>query len=127
MLEAFLDAAVVIVERGVVFQHAALYFEIVDAARKRIGEGFENEERKRLAVVILALDTVAFAIGILVSDLRMLIGMRKGVGKKREQAGRTDVVQRGHHQDGKDFFGDDGFADCRDQIVDRNGAFAEKL
>src|SRR5712664_2633856 len=100
MLEALLDAAVVIVERGIVFQHAALYFEIVDAARKRIGDGFENEKRKRLAVVILAFDTVAFAIGILVSDLRMLIGMRKGVGKKREQPGRTEAEQRAHHQAG---------------------------
>jgi len=73
----------------------------------------ENEERKRLAVVILPLDTVAFAFGILVSDLRMLIGMRKGVGEKCEQAGGADVVKRGDHQNGKDFLGHDRFGGRR--------------
>ena len=53
--------------------------------------------------------------------------MRKSVREKREQAGGADVVESGNHQDGKDFFGDDGFADRRNEVLDGDGAFAEKF
>src|SRR6202030_4627485 len=51
VLKPLWQAAIVVEQRGVVLQHAALYLEIVDAARKRIGEGLENEKRKRLGVL----------------------------------------------------------------------------
>ena len=102
VLEALWDAAIVIVERGIIFQHAALYLEIVDAARECISESLENEERKRLAVIVLAFNTVAFAIRILVSDLRMLIGVRESVGKKSKQA-RVPMLCSRNHQNRKIF------------------------
>ncbi len=82
VLKALWQAAVVVEQRGVVFQHAALDLEIVDAAGEGIGEGLEDEERKRLAVVVLALDTVALALRLLEADLRMLVGMREDIGDK---------------------------------------------
>src|SRR6266446_4686246 len=127
MLKALRKVAIVIGERGIIFQNPALYLEIVDAARERIGQRFEDKEGKRLAVVVLALEAVALAAGILEADLRVLIGMRERVGEESEQAGGADVVERGSHQDGKDFFGDDGLADGGDEVVDGNSAFAEKL
>src|SRR5229473_7059307 len=127
MLEALRNIAIVIAERGVIFQHSALYLEIVNAPRERVGKRFEHKERKRLAVVVLALDAVALAGGLFEADLGVLIGVRENVGEESEQAGSADVVERGSHQDGKDFFGDDGFADGGDEVVDGNGAFAEKL
>src|SRR5258706_3756952 len=127
MLEAFRKVAIVIDERGVVFQHAALYLEVVDAARERIGKRFEDKEGKRLAVIVLALKAVALAAGVLEADLGVLIGVRERVSKKSEQAGGADIAQRGGHQHGEDFFSHNGFANGRDEIVDGDGAFAEKL
>ncbi len=127
MLETFRKVAIVIDKRGVIFQYAAFYLEVVYAAGERIGKRFENKEGKRLAVIVLALDAVTFAAGIFEADLGVLIRVRENVSKKSEQAGGADIVQRGSHQHGKDFFSDDGFADGGDEIVDGNGAFAEKL
>ena len=53
VLEALGQTAIVIQEGGVIFQHAAHHFEIVDAAGEGIGERFENEKRKRLGIVEL--------------------------------------------------------------------------
>src|SRR2546426_11053214 len=127
MLKAFGKIAIVIDERGVIFQYAALYLEIVDAAGERIGKRFENKERKRLAIIVLALEAVAFAAGLFEADLGVLIRVREYVGEESEQAGGADIVQRGSHQDGEDFFGDDGFANSGDEIVDGDSAFAEKF
>src|SRR6266853_1424573 len=65
VLETFRKVAVVIDQRGVVFQHAAFHLEIVDAPRKWICQRFENKKRQRLTVVVFALNAVAFAAGIL--------------------------------------------------------------
>src|SRR5258708_26131328 len=127
MLKAFRKVTIVIRESGVIFQDSALYLEIVDAARERIGKRLEDKERKRLAVVVLALDAIALAAGLFEADLRVLIGMGERVGKESEQAGGADVVKRGSHQDGKDFFGDNGFSNGGNEVVDGDGAFAEKL
>src|SRR5260370_30161351 len=127
MMEAFRKVAIVIDERGIVFQYAALYLEVVDAARERIGKSFEDKDGKRLAVMVLALDAIAFAAGVFEADLGVLIGVRENVSKKSEQAGGADIVQRGGHQDGEDFFGHDGFANGRDEVVDGDSAFAEKF
>src|SRR5260370_11136518 len=82
MLEAFGKVAIVIGERGVIFQDAALHFEVVDTSRERIGQRFEDKEGERLAIVILALDAVALAAGLLEADLGVLIGMGKCVGEE---------------------------------------------
>ena len=110
VLEPFLRTPREIGERSVVFQNAALHLEIVDAARKRIGKRLENEKRKRLAVVVFALDAIALSAGLLKSFLRVLVGMRKHVGKKCEQTCRSDILRRGNHQDRKDLFRDDSLA-----------------
>src|SRR6266436_3948361 len=104
MLETFREVAIVIDERGVVFQDAAFYLEIVDAASEGISKCLEDKEGKRLAVIVLALDAVALAAGLLETYLRVLVGMRENIGKEREQAGGADIVDRRSHQDGKDFF-----------------------
>src|SRR6266700_615849 len=127
MLEAFRNVAIVIGERGVISQDSALYLEIVDTSREWIGKRLEDEEGKRLAIVVLAVDAVALAAGLLEADLRVLIGMRERVGEEREEAGGADVVKSGSHQDGEKFFGDDGFADGGDEVMDGNSAFAKKL
>ena len=82
MLEAFRKVAVVIDERGVVFQYSALHLEIVDAARERISQRLENEEGQGLAVVVFAFDAVALAPGLLEADLRVLIGMGERIREK---------------------------------------------
>src|SRR5712692_7918689 len=97
MLEAFRKVAIVIRKRGVIFQHPALYLEIVDAAGEKIGKRFEDKQGKRLAVIVLPFDAVALAAGLLEADLGVLIGMREGVRQKSEQAGGSDVVERGSH------------------------------
>src|SRR5215813_12976410 len=84
VLETLLGIAGEIGQCRVVFQHAAFHFEIVDAARKRVGQRLEYKERKRLAVIIFALDTIALAAHFLESFLRVLIGMRKHIGEERE-------------------------------------------
>src|SRR5258708_23063763 len=81
MLEAFRKAAIVIDERGVVFQHAALYLEVVDAARERIGQRFEYKEGKRLAVIVLALKAIALASRVFEADLGVVIRVRANVIK----------------------------------------------
>src|SRR3989442_4117721 len=86
MLETFGKVAIVIDERSVVFQHAALYLEVVDAARERIGKRLEYKEGKRLAVIVLALEAVALAAGVFETDLGVLIGVRENVSQKGEQA-----------------------------------------
>src|SRR4029077_19398279 len=53
--------------------------------------------------------------------------MRENVGDKGEQAGGADVAQRGNHQHGEDFFGDDGVAHAGNQIFDGDGAFAKEF
>ena len=98
VLKTLRQAAVVVEQRGVVLQHAAFYFEIVDASREGIGKRLEDEKRKRLAVVVFALDAVALAFRLFETDLRMLVRMRKGVGDKGEQAGGANIAQRGNHQ-----------------------------
>src|SRR5437879_2251659 len=127
MLERFGNVAVVIDKRGVVFQHAALHLEIVDAAREGVCQRLENKERQRLTVIILALDAVAIPASLLEADLGMLIGVRERIHEKSEQASRADVVDRGRHQNRKDLFGYDGFANRRNMVMDGNRAFAEKL
>src|SRR5260370_32675308 len=109
------------------FQQAALSLEVVDAARERIGKSFEDKDGKRLAVIVLALKAVALAAGVFEADLGVLIGVRENVSKKSEQAGGADIVQCGGHQDGEDFFGHDGFANGRDEVVGGDSAFAEKF
>ncbi len=127
MLEALWNIAIVIEERGIVFQNAAFHFEIVDAARKGVGERLEDKKGERLAVVVFALDTVAFSARLFVGDLAVLVRVGESISKKREQAGGADIVQaRGHHHR-KDFFADDGFADGRNQVVNGDRAFAKKL
>src|SRR5260370_39235570 len=106
MLEAFRKVAIVIRKRGVIFQYPALYLEIVDAARERVGKRLEDKEGKWLAVIVLPFDTVALAASFLEAHLRVLIGMREGVGKKGEQAGGSAAVERGRHQHGEEFLGD---------------------
>src|SRR5258708_19628057 len=123
MLKAFRKVTIVIRESGVIFQDSALYLEIVDAARERIGKRLEDKERKRLAVVVLALDAIALAAGLFEADLRVLIGMGERVGKESEQAGGSVVVQRGSHQEGKDFFGHNGFSHARALLLFCGGSF----
>src|SRR5207245_2578400 len=90
MLEAFRKTAIVIDQRGVIFQDTAFYLEIVDAARKRIGKRFKDEKRKRLSIVVLAFDAITLAPGFFEANLCVLIRMREGVGQKSEQAGGAD-------------------------------------
>src|SRR5258708_16401003 len=73
MLEAFRKVAIVIDERGVVFQHAALYLEVVDAARERIGKSCEDKDGKRLAVLVLALKAGALCARAFETDLGVVI------------------------------------------------------
>jgi len=127
MLEAFRNVAIVIGKCGVIFQDSALNLEVVDTAGERICKRFEDKEGERLGVVVLALEAVALPPGSLNPTWACSSGCGKSVGKKSEQAGGTDVAERGSHQDGEDFLGDDGFADGGDEVVDGNGAFAEKL
>src|SRR5260370_36815251 len=117
MLEAFRKVAIVIGERGVILQYTAFYLEIVDAAREKIGKRFEDKEGEGLAVVVLALEAVALAAGLPEANLGVLIGMRESVGEESEQAGGADVMERGCHQDGKDFLGDDSAANGGDEVV----------
>src|SRR5207249_9212676 len=70
---------------------------------------------------------VALFPGIFITDLRVLVRMRKRIGQEREQARGADVVERGSHQDGKDFFSDNGFAHGGNQIVDGNGTLSEEF
>jgi len=84
VLEALRNVAIEVLERGVVFEDAAFHLEIVDTAGKSVGEGFEGEDRERLRVVVLAVDAVALATRILETELRVLVGMRENIGKKRE-------------------------------------------
>src|SRR5260370_26622877 len=126
MLEAFRKVAIVIRKRGVILQSPALYLEIVDAARERVGKRLEDKEGKWLAVIVLPFDAIALAASFLEADLGVLIGMREGVHQKSEQAGGTDVVNRGGHQNGKDLFCQEGFTDGGGKVVDGNGAFAKK-
>src|SRR5882762_106465 len=127
MLEAFREVAIVIDERGVVLQDAAFDLEIVDAAREEIGKRLKDKEGKRLAVVVPALDAVALAAGLLETYLRVLIGVGEDVSEEGEQAGSANVMDRGGHQDGEDFFGDDGLSNGGDEVVDGDGTFPEKL
>src|SRR4029077_12238649 len=113
MLEAFGKTAIVIHERSVIFQNAAFHFEIVDAPREWIGKRLKNKDGKRLCVVVFALYAVALAARLLEAHLGVLIGMRENVRQESEQAGGANVVERGNHQNRKDFFSDDGAADCR--------------
>ncbi len=83
VLKAFRQAAVVVHQRGVILQHAAFYFEIVDSSRKGIGKSLEDEKRKRLAIVVFPLDAVTLAFGLFEADLRVLIGMREDIGDER--------------------------------------------
>src|SRR5437667_4797408 len=53
--------------------------------------------------------------------------MWKHVGKKCEQAAIADIVGGGDHQYRNNFFGDDCFAYTRDQVLNRNCAFAEEF
>src|SRR5207244_13523598 len=95
MLKAFLNAAIVIGERGVIFQDSALYLEVVDTASERISKCFEDKQGKRLAVVVLTLNAVAIASRLLIANLGGLIGMGEGVGEESEQVGGDYVVERG--------------------------------
>ena len=97
VLQALWCVAIVVLKRGIVLEDAAFHLEVVDAPGERIGEGLEHKERNRLAVVVLAFDAIALSAGIFVADLRMLVGMRKRIGQKGEQAGGGDVVRRGSH------------------------------
>src|SRR5258708_29375132 len=126
VLKALGQAAIVIDERGVIFQDAALYLEIVDAAGERVRKRFEDKEGKRLAVVVLALEAVSLAASVLEADLGMLMCVPKNVGEKSEQASRADVVEPGSHENREDFFGDDGFANGGKWIAAGDGALAEK-
>ncbi len=82
MLEAFRNVAIVIGESGVIFQDSAFYLEVVDAAGERIGKRFEDKERERLAVVILALEAVAFATGSLKPTWACSSGCGKASARK---------------------------------------------
>src|SRR5579864_2824720 len=99
VLKALREAPVVVEQRGVVLEHAAFYLEIIDAPGEGIGKGLENEQGKRLGVVVLTLDAIALALGFREADLRMLVGMGENVGDKREQTGGADIAQAGNHQD----------------------------
>ena len=127
VLKALGNVAIEIVEGGVVFEDAAFHLEIVDAAGEGVSEGFESEDRERLGVVVFAIDAVALGSGFLEAELGVLIGMGEYIGEEGEQAGAADVAGRGNHKDRHNFFRDDGFTDGWDQVLDRNGAFAEKL
>ena len=81
VLQALLGAAIVVREMRVVFQHAGHHFEIGDAAREGIGERLEDEDRARLVGSDLAIDSVAFVIGLLVAG-ENFAGAR-GTGKYR--------------------------------------------
>ncbi len=87
----------------------------------------KTKTRDGLVVVVFALDAIAFACRLVEADLRMLVGMREAIGDKGEQAGGSDVVQRGDHQYGENLFGDDGFAHAGNQVLNRDRAFAEKF
>src|SRR2546422_5891378 len=100
MLKAFGKIAIVIDKRGVIFQYAALYLEIVDAAGERIGKRFEDKERKRLAIIVLALEAVAFAAGLFEVDLGVLCRGRGYGGEERGQAGGGRILECGSARDG---------------------------
>ncbi len=80
VLEAFGQAAIVVQQRGVIFQHAAHHLEIVDAPGERIGQRLEDEQRKRLGVVEFAGDGLAFAGW---HPYRPRRNARRGAGKHR--------------------------------------------
>ena len=44
VLEALRNVAIVVQERGVIFQHSAHHFEVVDAPGEGVRECFEDEE-----------------------------------------------------------------------------------
>ena len=94
MLKAFRDAAVEILQRGIILQHSALHLEIIDAPGKRIGERLEHEQRKRLTVIILALDALTFAVRLREAHLRVFIRMREHIGHKRQQAGGSYIARK---------------------------------
>ena len=83
VLEAFRDVAIEILQRGVIFQNAAFHFEIVDASGEGVGERFEDEDGKRLRVVVFAFDAIALAAGFLETKLRSahLDGEKRRPGK----------------------------------------------
>src|SRR5208337_435251 len=127
VLKTLRNIAIEIEKRGVVLEDTALDLEIVNAAGERIGKSLENEEGKRLGVVVLAVDAIALAAGFLEADLRMLVRMRENIGEKGEQASAADIPRGGDHQHGNNFFRDDGFADRGDEVLNGNGAFAEEF
>ena len=77
VLKTFRNIAIEIEKRGVVFKDTALDLEIVDAAGEGIGKSLENEEGKRLRVIVLAVDAIALAGGFLEAGLRVLVRMRE--------------------------------------------------
>ena len=127
VLKAFRGAAVVIQQRRVIFQNTALHLEIVDSPREGIGQRLENEDRKRLAIVVFAVHLVALASGLPEANLGMLIRMREDIGQKCQQARGPHVAQRGNHQDRKNFLRHNRLAHTGNQILDRDCAFPEEF
>src|SRR5260370_41376164 len=89
--------------------------------------GLRGEGGGGVGVVVVGVEGVGVVGGLPEANLGVLIGMRESVGEESEQAGGADVMERGCHQDGKDFLGDDSAANGGDEVVNGNGAFAEKL
>ena len=79
VLEALGRALAEIRDGGVVLQDAAFHLEIVDAAGEGIRKGFEDKDRKRLGVVVFALDPSPFPAGFPVAFL----ACSSGWGKRR--------------------------------------------
>src|SRR5262249_34613043 len=88
VLKTLWSAAIEILDSRVVLEHAALHLKIIDAACEGVGKSLENEDRKRLRIVVLAVDAVALAAGFLEADLGMLVGMRENI---REEGEKTRV------------------------------------
>ncbi len=80
-----------------------------------------------MAVVVLPFHAFALAVRFRIAHLRVLVGMWKRIGKKRQQARRSDVVDAGYQQHRKDLFRDNGLSDPGNQIRNRNCAFPEEL
>ena len=80
-----------------------------------------------MRIVVFPIDAFAFTARFLEPDLRVLVRMRKNIGKKGEQARGAHIARRGDHEHRNDLLRHDGLANRRYQVLDRNRAFAEEL
>ncbi len=127
VLKTFRNVAGKVLQRHVVLQYAALHLEIVDASGEGIRERLEHKQREWLGVVVFALDAIALAAGFLMAHHGVLVGMREYICQEGQQAGAAHVARGRNHQHRNNLFRDDGATNRGNQILNRNGALAEKF